>query len=57
MPKIIFTGYVNVDETPDDRGSIDNWLAGAIAAAVKKGSQSESGLDHLQILHIKWKLK
>lgn len=57
MPKVIFKGYINIDEMPDDRGSIDNWLGRAIADAVKKGNRSETGLEHLSILHIVWNIK
>lgn len=56
MHKVNFTGYIEIDELPDDRGSIDNWLGRAIADAVKKGNRSETGLEHLRILHIKWDL-
>lgn len=55
--RVIFTGYMDLDEMPDDRGSIDNWLARFISDAVKKGNRSESGLDHLEILHIEWDLE
>ena len=57
MPKVKFTGWIEIDETPDDRGSVDNWLGTAIADAVEKGNESETGLEHLSILHISWELE
>lgn len=55
--KVHFSGYITIDEVPDDRGSVDNWLARGIAEAVKKGEESETGLDHLRLLHITWNLE
>lgn len=52
MPKIIFSGYIDIDEIPDDAGTVDNWLAKAIDAAAERGRLSESGLDALNILHV-----
>jgi hypothetical protein len=55
--KIRFTGWIDLKEVPDDRGSIDNWLAGAIEGAAIVGEQSVDGLKALEILHIKWVLE
>ena len=55
--RVHFNGYIDLDEIPDDRGSIDNWLARRIMAEATPAMQGESGLEVLRHLHISWDLK
>lgn len=48
--KIYFTGYINVNEEPDDRGSAEVWVTNSIAKAV--ADELDDGTPVLDSLNI-----
>ncbi len=38
MPKIYFSGFIEVDELPDDLGSAQLWVVNSITEAVEKNN-------------------
>lgn len=49
--RIKFTGYMDIakEDEPDDRGSIDNWLARLISSTATEAKETDDVFDMLQL--------
>lgn len=54
--RVKVTLHFEFPDIADDRGSIDNWVVGAIEKALAETKQTESGIDWPERLGLKWEI-